>query len=68
MTPTSNPNRMREYRTQSASAARSPTRNPSGTTTDEPKVGQFDASGIGFPCGNARAWSVDVSRQYEALS
>ena len=26
-------------------------------------VGQFDASGIGFPCGNARAWSVDVSRQ-----
>ena len=37
--------------------------NPSGTTTDVPNVVQLEASGIGFPCGNARACSVDVSRQ-----
>ena len=68
MTPTSNPNRMRVYSTHSARAAPSPTTKPSGTTTSEPKVGQLDASGIGFPCGKARAWSVDVSRQYDELS
>ena len=45
-----------------------PSRKPSGTTRLEPYVGQSDSMGIGFPCGNARAWSVDVSRQYEALS
>src|SRR6476619_4921751 len=68
ITPTSKPNRMREYSTHTTSAAASPMRNPSGTTTDEPKVGQLDASGMGLPCGNDRACSVDVSRQYDELS
>ena len=59
---------MREYSTHRPTAAASPMTKPSGTTTDEPKVGQLDASGIGFPCGNDRACSVDVSRQYDELS